>query len=486
MRTKNYELTKRTYQIKLGIKVPKVDATIHNWHRVTARDKHNTVPRKYWTGTIDIPASEFESSDLGRVVVYNTAHPKYTRRTKPIPKVDVFESVSPVYRDLVANDVKYTVKSTETDRVRVHTAHNRNRFLMRGYRVSNVIRSDPVYQLEKRYVKTPAQYRTKKLSFDSAGQRRTFLRSVDNWSTGGSSRHRVTWTTTESAWRDDKSGKGQYTGKTRRVKDKPAQYRTKRQYHHTYKVRKEGTRTVTKTKTKTVQQTVTRHVRKCTSWGCYRTTRSFTHPVQKTVHVTVKHHYHYYVTRSDTYWAFNKFSYGDHPTGQTKRVKVADAHYHTQYQFSYQQQHHRVDWTYYATKQVQVSPPKFGWKPYSTTKGTLRAYRLAKRRDFRISKQTVDKKWVLTKKTTYKHVISRRPRSGEKVLETQALIAGLRRTRYFDPETGQYREGTASPFVHKIKKDGYWTASEMKSDWRHSQSDNCDWNQFSKMCEVVR
>ena len=173
-----------------------------------------------------------------------------------------------------------------------------------------------------------AKYEDVNRSFSSELQQSAFLQGHSDWWSTGREAEKHTYTTTEHEWRDSKSGRGTFTGRTRRVQTHPPQYRTLKEYAHEYRVEKTGTRTVTKTRQVEVTKTDTKYVMQCNPYGiCLEVPEEYTYTTTVTRTYTTTEEYTYTVTETNTYWSYQKFHFDDWTTGDRKRVKVEDAEY---------------------------------------------------------------------------------------------------------------------------------------------------------------
>jgi hypothetical protein len=219
----------------------------------------------------------------------------------------------------------------------------------------------------------------------------------------GRNAEKHTYTTTEHEWRDSKSGRGSFTGETRRVQTHPPKYRTLKEYAHEYRVEKTGTRTVAKTRQVEVTKTDTKYVMHCNPYGiCLEVPEKYTYTTTVTRTYTTAEEYRYTVTKTNTYWSYQKFHFDDWATGNRKRVKVEDAEYKTQYRFEFSERHTDVDYSYGVQTRKKIRDAQYEWQQQSTTTNRDIAMSLSQGSNWRIGSYRQNMRWNLKKRTCAK------------------------------------------------------------------------------------
>jgi hypothetical protein len=282
------------------------------------------------------------------------------------------------------------------------------------------------------------------------------------------------------------AGKGYFTGRTREVLTEPAEYRTEREYEYTTTEEKTGTRTVTKYKTITVTETRTRTVTECNRWiGCYEKEETYTVEEEKTVSYKETVEYTYTVEETHDYWAFDRRGWGHDPAGDTRRVKVEDAEYETQYRFQYTDTETRETTRYLAETVVQTQEEKYDWRHHLTTKDKGFAERLVLSEEYRIGSTSATKSWELTKQVDEKKVITKSYDHGSDVLETRANVEGDLHRRALDPRTGEFVRLNSTQFELDYSSDEAETKAEIVHNVTTDESERCDGMTLGR-CEDTR
>ncbi|MFC6723907.1 PKD domain-containing protein [Halobium palmae] len=475
VRTADYNLGKNSYSIDLGVGVRNTQSKTIEWrsHRGPV-DGERWV--HYWTGTIEIPASAYLDSETEEVYVYNEERPEDRTDGRSIPAVTVLNHVSPRYSDIGVDEIRYQVRKPVFNQVRVRSAEKRDRYLHDGYDVESKL-TEQQYVAKDRVKVADARYEQRRKDFATSGVRRVFLRTNPEWSAGGSTVETTSKTIRETEWRDNKAGKGEFSGETRRVLASPARYRTKKKYRYTREIEHTGHRTVTYWDTVTRQETYTRRVRKCLSVGCYYTTKTFTRTYTDRVQRSYEDTYTYTTTETETYWAFSDYGAGHEFTGKTRRVKIADAQYETQYRFEVERTVQRTVRTYHATRQIKTQPAEYEWRVIRVFDSVLDAYSAYPKGSKRIESRKVVNSWTMTKRKGMSKEILNEYDDESNVVETRATLTGTRTLGGFDSESANYRVLSQSSFEKSVAQSGARNRQEL----RNALSDNS-----GRSCKVVR
>jgi hypothetical protein len=365
-----YKFSKKTYSADIGIEGTD-GVRVHKWRKEVWGDDPGEIgvdkrrSRKY-IGVISVPVSALANEDESPAIeVYNKERPDRVRYTEQIPVVDGL-SGDYVLRNVSIDSVTYTVRKPDVTTVKVQLEADRDVFLKKGYEVVDKTTHGTEYHLEQKVQTSPPEYETLTEEFGSSGTRRTFLRRSDGWFAAGSERRTTERQVTRTEWRDRRGGEGSFTGDTREKLVRSARYVTKRQYEYT----------------KTVVKTGTRTVEKCNQFWCYTQERTYT----------------YFDTVTKKYWAHNKQRPSHRYTGRTKRTKVRDAKYETQYEYRFTETVTETRRVYLAEKTRMVSPATYEWKHYLTTKNEKTAKTLIKLdEDARVESTSPTIEWTLQK-----------------------------------------------------------------------------------------
>jgi hypothetical protein len=425
LRTESFRLPKNQYYDDFDVKVaPTANAQVLRWEKRTIENTTDISNReqRYYTGTIEIPASALENSSKPPLSIYNTGAPDKSGTHVTLPSVQVLERGDRTVENVTIVNTSYLVEKPTAKYV--STAHRSmvEDYESQGYTLVESSWTGTRYNLEKRVKIQDAEYRTETRRFDSRGYRNTFLDRNPDWNRGSTETETRNWTTTQREWRNTQNGNGTFTGETRRVKTEPAEYRTKRQYRYEYQVQRTGTRTVRRTKTYRVPVTKYRWVTECNYYGCYRTREAYTVWEIRTDQYQTQEEYQYTVTKTDTYWSFRKRSPDDEYTGRSNRVEVESAEYETQYQYEYQVDHQETTRYYTATRDVVVQPAEYEWKEYKTTRSKTVAETAITDADRRIGSEEPAKRWKLRKQTGTQQEWTNDAESSDTVVKTRATV----------------------------------------------------------------
>ncbi|WP_101297754.1 PKD domain-containing protein [Halegenticoccus soli] len=473
VKTKEYEFSKNTYNVDLSLDLEGVSGRVEKWKRFKDDITDDAQIHRRWEGIVSIPAEELQYADGARIKVYSTKKPDQAYHYGTIPSVTVLRDVGTVRRNVTVSDLRYVLDKPKISRVYADSTEERDQYLSEGYDVERVHENGYKITVDKRVKVRDPVYETRTKSFSNPSNWRQFLRLTSEWKSAGTKRSVREWTGTDTEWRDSRTGSGTFTGQTRKVMVEPPEYRVKKQYRYTRTVTKTGWRTVMRPKRVTVREERTRKEWRCRFGYCYRITRTYTVPVQKTIWRPVTQTYTYTTTESDTYWAFNKYGSDHRYTGRSKRVKVADARYDTQYKYEFEKTYRETETTYLAERQVMVEPAKYEWREHATPLNRLRALDMAQRDGYRIGSIDVDKEWELTKTVGRKRVMADSYDDEDRVIKTRATVYGLEEHRLFNAESGKYIVKNESVFRTTVEKEGVASKSEIINEVKQSEDGSC-------------
>ncbi|WP_231183599.1 PKD domain-containing protein [Haladaptatus sp. DYF46] len=401
--TNPYQFSKNSYHLyyNLGVSIEGATGTVAEWQkRFISPDEYNASDPRFYTGVVEIPASElFDPSERPKLRVYNQDKPE-TNKEVEIPEVEVLRTYGTVWQNPRIKSTEYLVKRPTYKWKLATSPSKRDNYLSKGYTIDSKSRDGFEYTLEERKKVKDAKYEDVDRSFSNELQQSAFLQGHPDWWSTGREAEKHTYTTTEHEWRDSKSGRGTFTGRTRRVQTHPPEYRTLKEYAHEYRVEKTGTRTVRKTRQVEVTKTDTKYVMQCSPYGiCLEVPEEYTYTTTVTRTYTTTKEYTYTVSRTSTYWSYQKFHFDDWATGNRKRVKVEDAEYKTQYRFEYSERHTRVDYTYGVQTREKVRDAQYEWQQKSTTAKRDVAMSLTQADNWRIGSYRPKITWSLKKST---------------------------------------------------------------------------------------
>ena len=437
--TEPYHFSKQTYyrDFSLGLSVSSSGATVTRWEAVEAPNSSHSEPTEdayKHVGIIEVPADEFVSQDP-TITVYNLNNTRKRSETS-LPEVGVLLENKEYWSDAVIKDLTYLIEKPKIRETTVHTTARRDEFLKDGYHVEKV-ENDTKYFLEKHVKVRDAKYETVTKRFSSKRHRNRFLSSVSGWYAAGTTRKEETTTRTFSSWFDssttrsprkwhDKSlWNGERTGATREIKIEDAKYETQKKYRYSYQVQKTRTKTVTRCRLR---------------FGCHKET------ITKT----------YTVTRSSTYWASSSYSYGHHFTGKTRRIKVKDAVYETQFEVRYKSQSTETVTYYEAARDKQIQKARYDWETRASTMDYVVARKQASMNtNWRINEETI-KAWTLVRNEGTSQFQTSVYTNESQVAETTALVTGTFTKEFYNPKTGEITKETesrSSEFTYTGAKD---------------------------------
>ncbi len=481
--TDRFQFSKNRYQYnyKLGINIRGVSGSVTEWQKREVTFDHRSVREstgeiRVYSGIVEIPASQlFQSENQPKIRVYNENKPE-TYKEVDIPDVTVYRSYGTRWSNPRIKDTGYLVNRPVYSWKVTKSPAKRDQYLSNGYVVDKKTRNGFVYTLQRRTKVADAKYEDVDRTFSTKLQQSAFLQVHPSWRSNGRTAKKRTYMTTEHEWRDAKSGKGTFTGDTRRVRTSPAQYRMLNQYAHRYDVEKTGTKTVRKRKTVTVTRTGTKYVTQCSRYGiCMEVPKQYTYTDTVTRTYTTTEYYTYTVTKTDYYWSYQKFHYDDWATGEQKRVKVHDARYKTQYYFKYTEKHTDVDYTYAVQTREKVRDAQYEWQNELTTSKLSLAIAHSENEDWRIGGTKPNVRWSLKKKTGSKTTTSNVYQDDDIVLETDVTAKVDVVKQYATPNGEIKNESVGSKIVHKSYQ-GLLTKSELRRRLksRHDEPDGTD------------
>lgn len=467
--TNNYTFSKNRYDTRISARVTGVEGQVKKWERDTwkAVGKKAAKPRR-WSGVIEIPASELVAKQGGAVEIYNDDNPNRISVSHQLPSVTVLQNATPLRRVTSVDDVRYLVAREKRIEKTVDTAQAKDRLVFQGYNVSDTRITDREYVLEERVKVRDARYETETKSFRRYGTLRLFLDERPEWNAGGARRETETWTTTETEWRNSRTGDGVFTGETRRKQVEDADYKRRYQYQYQHTVTETRTETEWVERTRTVEETRTRDVERCFGSWCHTYEEEYTVEVQEPYSVPVTEEYTYTTTETRTYWAFEPHRYSHDRTGESDLVKISPARYTTQYKYRFEETHKRTYTVYEATRKVQVEPPQYQWVRAKTVDGELEAYRQSRKSSYRIGPQSISREWRLTKSLGETKVISDTYHDEENVLETRATVRGVVLERRFNPDTGTFATNGTREFNEKYHQSGLRDEGEIRRSYEES------------------
>jgi hypothetical protein len=464
--TNKYKFSKNRYGTQIRAKTVGVDGEVKNWHKETSKPTGKKAANaRQWRGIIEIPASELIAKD-GAVKIYNQNNPERISVTHSLPPVTITQNAAPAYKIKYIENIRYLLKQERQIQRTVDSSDEKLRLLTKGYNVTDTRVTDREYVLEKRVKVQAAQYETETQSFRQRGYREMFLEDRSEWEEAGTHRETRTWTSTETEWRDSRTGDGQFTGDTRRKQVEPADYKRQYKYEYTDEETITGTRTVWETRTRTVQETRTRTAERCFGYRCYTYDETYTVTSEEEYRVPTTERYTYTVTERETYWSYFSHGYSHDRTGESRLIKISPAEYTTQYQYRFEETYQESYTVYEASRQVQVAPPQYEWQPARTVDDEVEAYQRSRQRDYQLGSQSVSKEWTLTKSIGTAKIISDSYRDEDNVIETRATVSGFKMERQINPETGEFTITGIQDFERVHRESGLLSEAEIRRSYR--------------------
>ena len=455
--TNGFQFSKNRYQYNyhLGVDLKGVSGSVAEWEKQDVMDENKSINEKtgevrMYTGIVEIPASElFQTNGQAKIRVYNEDKPE-TYKEVDIPDVTVYRNYGKRWTNPRIKDTSYLVNQPIYDWKTTKSPTERDQYLSNGYSVDEKSRDGFEYAIQQRTKVADAKYKDVDQSFSTKLQQSAFLQIHPDWWSNGRTAKKRTYTTTEHEWRDSKSGKGTFTGDTRRVQTSPAQYRMLNQYAHRHDVQKTGTKTVRKRKTVTVTKTGTKYVMQCSRYGiCMEVPKQYTYTDTVTRTYTTTKYYTYTVTETDYYWSYQKFHYDDWATGKQKRRKVEDAQYETQYYYKYKEQHTDVDYTYDVQTRKKVQDAQYEWRNKLTTTKSDLAMSYSQLDGWRIGEAQPNVRWDLKKQTGSKTTTSDVHLEGDTVLKTYVTAKVDVVKQYVTQDSKIKNESVGNKIVHE-------------------------------------
>ncbi|RBI61213.1 hypothetical protein DMJ13_15960 [halophilic archaeon] len=407
--TEPYRFSKNRYHLdfELEASVTSSDGEVIKWkkRRVDNDSSSPSDDHRQYVGTVKIPASELaKDTQNPEVRVFSVEHSDTEERIS-LPDVRVLRRYGQVWKNVSVENVKYLVERPKYDWVTVRSTSDRDKYLNEGYSVTDKEQEGFRYTVEERVKVRDAKFRQLRKTFSSRWERSAFVQNFPSWSVAGTDVTTKTKTVTKSEWRDSKTGRGRFTGETRRVKTQHAKYRTLKQYAYSYNVQKTSTRTVTKTRT------VIRCPRR---YLCYEDTSTY----------TTTETYTYTVTRTETYWAYRKMGRDHWSTGEYRQEKVRDAEYETQYRFEYSTEETEVVRRYIAERRKKIRDAKYEWRTKITTKDRLLTESYLSSDNYRIGSAEPVTSWTLSKLDGNRTIWVSDYQESDTFIRTSATVSG--------------------------------------------------------------
>jgi len=474
--TEPYFLTKRTYydDLDLAISAGHPQASIERWERVPASNSgHSDAtenPQKR-VGIVELPASALSSSKSPEITIYNEEKPA-KKEIVEIPAVDVLTKEDQYWTNLTVVNTSYLAEKPQVREVIVDSSRSLNRYLLQGYSINERHRETD-YVLEEKTKVEDATYETETKTFRSEIARDAF--ATTDWRASGTTQEQVTKTKTDTRWIDSISSRpelrdsdlwnGEFTGDTRRVVIEPAEYRTERQYESEYHVEKTGTRTVTRTRKVSVEKTRTRTVTRCNRHlGCFKTDHTETYHTIERHSYEVTRTYTYTVTRTRTYWATAGSRVSGEFTGKSRRVKVSDAVYGTEYEI--REKSHYMDSVrvYEASRQKLVEPAEYEWQTVRSLDSGRAAYRAVNNNDdLRIGKSDMVTSWTLYKVVSVEIIELETYNKKYDLVKTSMMLTGREIKEYTSYQSNKRIKVESEIKTKLVTSDRRMTIQEAKS-----------------------
>jgi len=345
-----YAFTKETYDADLSIEVLG-EGRVLEWENRERDLDANSVgesgeaenPLEQWyTGLVVVNRDELD--DGPEIRVYNDAEPHVTGIPYSVPDEDA-STETYNRRNLTVESVRYEVTGSYDETVETDSPAERDEYREQGFEVVGTYQEPVEYQVEQRFERTIVE--SEQRTFETSLARDQFVAtSGSEWRATGQETVQKSETTTETVWRDSRSGPGEYTGETRTVAPDGAETQTEFEYVE---------RT---TETVVVRERITVP----TPSG---PPREMVVTREKTVH------------RERTYWAENPRGPTDKLTGNRREAPVGDGE--TEYEYRIERTNEKSVERYVAERTFDVTSDQ--WRDAKTLRPTSNNRQLVQSRD---------------------------------------------------------------------------------------------------------
>jgi len=397
--------------------------TFHEDHRIGASAAHSAQVTEFssnmieeqeananantgeqYVATVVVDASVFsEDRPTPTVTFYNEDNPETTQRTISLETdSQIFVSAQSQRANMRIQNVSYVVSIPNRIERTVSSQNRRDELLEGEYRIDRSTQSGTEYVIEERVQSQEAEYRYDSETFRTRVGRNRFIDQHEGWERAGTETQYRTRTVTETEWRDSRSGRGEFTGDTRRVQTAPPTYRIEREYEYQDEIQR--TRTVTEQ-------------------------LGFTIPVfggqNKKFTRTVTREETYTETVTRTYWGTTSRGPTHSPTGATRTERVSPPEYDTLYEYQYQTEETEISTQYIASREVQIQQAEFEWQHSETVPSRFIAGEIVSSDDsLRVGREQNSTEWTLSRPGPPRNITVGEYEDPDRVVQTTARVSG--------------------------------------------------------------
>lgn len=353
---------------------------------------------------ITVPASKFLDGEQPKVRIQSTRQNESYREIE-LPDPRMYDQIG-ASTVLTEFDVKYVEEHPDYEVQRTASAERKGVLQRMGFDLYTARQTGTKYHLEKRVKTESAEWETITRDFNSKFQRQMFLDGNSEWRTDGSSEQLHERPVVDWIWRDSKSGPGELTGDTRRVRTEPAVVETLREYEYE--------------RTYEEEVTVQEEREKCLpTLGCWtytvETSETRTH------------------TREYDYWSSRPRNPTHRWTGATRVRTVEDAKYERQYEFRVEDTETYWERVYFASTQEKIQPAQYDWQPYETVVKEYAATIITTNPNIREASTEPTREWTLRRQKGTFNRTTDSPEQQFRVLETEMTASADIEARFLPP-----------------------------------------------------
>ncbi|WP_135819987.1 PKD domain-containing protein [Halostella litorea] len=415
-----------------------------------------------YVATVEVDAAAFaDDQPAPTVTFFNRANPETTRKSTSLTTDSkIFAPPQTRWTNVTVENRSYVVEIPERTQRRVMTAQRRDELLDAGYQLNRTDRQGTEYVVEKRVQVQKAEYEEETKAFRHKLGRDRFIDRNDDWKAGGRYVRQETRTETETEWRSDRGGSGEFTGETRRVQTAPPEYRTERKY--VYYETEERTRTVTETRTRPVP--------------------NMNGDGMKTVTYTVEKEETYTVRTKHSYWSSIPRSHS-HSRVASRQVRVSPAQYERQYKYRIRTEETVDVEVYEASRRVQRQPAKYEWRTYDTLTNRGIAEEMGNSEDYRLAGERQSKRWILSKQVDTREVTVEEYENPDRVIETRGTVTGESVQVIEQINGNETRREHIGELSRDYSGSGLVSTEAMIEDLQSRTEDSCARGGYYSRCE---
>lgn len=356
---------------------------------------------------VTVPASEFLEGDQPTVRIQSTSQEEAFREIE-LPDPRMYDQIG-ASTVLTEFDVKYVEEHPDYEVQRTARSERKEVLQRMGFDLYTARQTGTEYHLEKRVKTESAEWETVTRDFGSKFQRQMFLDGNAEWRTDGSSERLRERPVVDWVWRDSKSGPGELTGDTRRVRVEPAEVETLREYEYE--------------RTYEEEVTVQEEREKCVpTLGCW------TYKVETTETKTR--------TREYDYWSSRPRNPTHHWTGDKRVRTIERAEYERQYEFRVEDTETYWVRVYHASTQERIQRAQYEWQHYETVTKEYAAAIITTNPNIREASTEPTREWTLRRQEGTFNRTTDSPEQQSRVVETEMTASADIEARFLPPNPG--------------------------------------------------